>query len=93
MVERPRGTRDFSPEEMERRRYVEDVIRRVSDSFGFREISTPTFESAELFVMRSGPDVVDQMYVFKDKGDRDLALRPELTASVIRFFVEKLKSY
>jgi histidyl-tRNA synthetase len=93
MVERPRGTRDFSPEEMEKRRYVEDVIRKVSDSFGFREISTPTFESSELFIMRSGPEVVDQMYVFKDKGDREMALRPELTASVMRFFVEKLKNY
>ena len=93
MVRRPRGTRDFSPEEMEKRRYVEDVIRKVSDSFGFREISTPTFESSELFIMRSGPDVVDQMYVFKDKGDREMALRPELTASVMRFFVEKLKNY
>ncbi len=93
MVERPRGTRDFDPEEMEKRRYVEDVIRRVSDSFGFREIATPTFENAELFIMRSGREVVDQMYVFKDKGDRELALRPELTASVIRFFVDKLKNY
>ncbi len=93
MVERPRGTRDFSPEEMEKRRYVEDVIRKVSDSFGFREISTPIFERSELFIMRSGPEVVDQMYVFKDKGDRELALRPELTASVMRFFVDKLKNY
>jgi histidyl-tRNA synthetase len=93
MVERPRGTRDFSPEEMEKRRYVEDVIRNVSESFGFKEISTPTFETSELFIMRSGPEVVDQMYVFKDKGDRELALRPELTASVMRFFVEKLKNY
>jgi histidyl-tRNA synthetase len=93
MVDRPRGTRDFSPEEMEKRRYVEDVIRRVSDSYGFREISTPTFESSELFIMRSGPEVVDQMYVFKDKGDREMALRPELTASVMRFFVDKLKNY
>jgi histidyl-tRNA synthetase len=93
MVERPRGTRDFSPEEMEKRRYVEDVIRKVSEGYGFREISTPTFESSELFIMRSGPEVVDQMYVFKDKGDRELALRPELTASVMRFFVDRLKNY
>lgn len=93
MVERPRGTRDLTPEEMAKRRYVEDVIRKVSDSFGFREISTPTFENAELFVMRSGPDIVDQMYVFKDKKDREFALRPELTAPVMRFFVDKLKNY
>jgi histidyl-tRNA synthetase len=93
MVERPRGTRDFTPEDMDKLRYVEGVIRRVSGSYGFREIGTPIFENAELFIMRSGPDVVDQMYVFKDKGDRELALRPELTAPVMRFFVDKLKSY
>lgn len=93
MVERPRGTRDFTPEDMDKLRYVEGAIRKVSGSFGFREIGTPIFENSELFIMRSGLDVVDQMYVFKDKGDRELALRPELTAPVMRFFVDKLKSY
>ncbi|UCD92779.1 MAG: histidine--tRNA ligase [Methanobacteriota archaeon] len=93
MVERPRGTRDLTPEDMAKRRYVLDSIRRISDSFGFREIATPTFENAELFILRSGPDIVDQMYVFKDKKDRELALRPELTASVVRFFLAELKNY
>ncbi len=93
MVERPRGTRDFTPEDMDKLRYIEGVIRRVSGSYGFREIGTPIFENSELFIMRSGPDVVDQMYIFKDKGDRELALRPELTAPVMRFFVDKLKTY
>ncbi|MFQ6060920.1 MAG: ATP phosphoribosyltransferase regulatory subunit, partial [Thermoplasmata archaeon] len=89
MIERPRGTRDFTPEDMGKMRYVKDIMRRVSDNFGFREISTPTFESSELFTMRSGPEIVEQMYTFKDKKNRELALRPELTASVIRFYLDK----
>jgi histidyl-tRNA synthetase len=93
MVEKPRGTRDFDPEEMAKMRYVEEVMTRVSDTFGFQEISTPTFEDSELFVMRSGPEIVEQMYVFKDKKNRELALRPELTASVVRFYLDKLRSY
>ncbi len=88
----PRGTRDFGPEEMARRRWVEDLMRSVIESYGYREISTPTFESAELFISRSGPQVVDQMYLFKDKGGRDMVLRPELTAPVMRFYSSTLKN-
>jgi histidyl-tRNA synthetase len=90
--QRPRGTRDFSPEEMVKRRYVEDVLRESAKDFGFREVMTPTFEHTELFVERSGEGIVDEMYTFKDKGGRDLALRPELTAPVMRFYVNELQS-
>ncbi len=88
----PRGTRDFGPEEMARRRWVADLMRSVIESYGYREIATPTFESAELFISRSGPQVVDQMYLFKDKGGRDMVLRPELTAPVMRFYSSALKN-
>ncbi|MCU0799740.1 MAG: histidine--tRNA ligase [Candidatus Thermoplasmatota archaeon] len=88
----PRGTRDFGPEEMERRRRAEELMRAVIENYGYREISTPTFESAELFISRSGPQVIEQMYLFKDKGDRDMVLRPELTAPVMRFYSSTLKN-
>ena len=90
MIQRPRGTRDFGPEEMERRRYLESIMRREASIFGFREVSTPIFEHTELFTLKSGPGVVEEIYSFKDKGDREICLRPELTASVIRFFVNDL---
>ena len=90
--ERPRGTNDWAPADMARRRHVESAFVRVAEAFGFREIQTPIFESLELFTAKSGPGVVDELYAFKDKGGRDLALRPEFTASIVRFYVNELRS-
>ncbi len=88
-IERPRGTRDFLPDEMERRRAIERVMRRIAESYGYREVLTPTFEHLELFTIKSGEGIVEEIYAFKDKGGRDLALRPELTAPVMRMFVNE----
>jgi histidyl-tRNA synthetase len=76
---------------MERRRYLEESMRSTFQSFGYGEIQTPTFENLEVFTAKSGEAIIDEMYVFRDKGGRQLALRPELTAPVIRFYVEKLQ--
>jgi histidyl-tRNA synthetase len=92
MIQRPRGTRDFGLEEMEKRRWLEGIMRSTARSFGFREVATPTFEHTELFTLKSGPNIVDEIYAFQDKGGRDIALRPELTAPVIRFFVNDLSN-
>ncbi len=92
MIQRPRGTRDFGPAEMAKRRQVEQAMRGVCQRFGFGEVVTPTFETAELFTLRSGPGIVDEMYIFKDKGDREMALRPEITASVMRYFVNEISA-
>ncbi|MFA7030919.1 MAG: histidine--tRNA ligase [Candidatus Methanomethylophilaceae archaeon] len=92
MIQCPRGTRDFLPDEMERRRYYEGKLRSVALRFGFRETETPIFEDAELFILRSGPNVLNELYAFKDKGDRDLALRPEMTAPAIRMFVNSMSN-
>lgn len=91
MFERPRGTRDFGPEDMAERRKLESILRATFESFGYMEIMTPTFEHAELFVERSGEQILEEMYVFEDKSGRKLALRPELTAPVMRFYTEKMQ--
>ncbi len=88
--ERPRGTRDFRPEEMARRRALQDELRGVLERFGYGEVQTPTFEHLELFTEKSGEAVVEQLYAFQDKGERDITLRPELTAPVIRFYNSEL---
>ena len=93
MIQCPRGTRDFLPDELEKRRHYESVLRGVARRFGYREIETPIFEEAELFILRSGPNVMKELYAFKDKGDREIALRPEMTAPVIRAFVNGMGSY
>ncbi len=92
MFERARGTNDWGPEDMAKRRFVESRFVRLAESFGFREVSTPTFESLELLTAKSGPGIVRELYAFKDQGGRDLALRPEFTAGVLRFYVSDLRS-
>jgi histidyl-tRNA synthetase len=92
MIQCPRGTRDFLPDEMEKRRFYEGVLRNTARIFGFREIETPIFEEAELFILRSGPNVLKEIYNFKDKGDREMALRPEMTAPAIRLFVNNMSN-
>ena len=92
MIQCPRGTRDFLPDELEKRRSYEAALRDVVLRHGFREIETPIFEEAELFVLRSGPNVLKELYNFKDKGDRDIALRPEMTAPVVRAFVNGMSN-
>lgn len=91
MYQIPRGTRDFTSEEMQKRRYVEKKIKKTFENFAYREVQTPTFENLELFTAKSGETIIEELYSFKDKGGRDIALRPELTAPVIRFYVEKLQ--
>jgi len=67
-------------------------MRDVAVSRGFKEIQMPIFEDLELFTKKSGPGVVEELYAFKDKGDRDIALRPEMTAQVMRFYVSDMAS-
>ena len=90
-IERARGTRDFLPAEMRKRKIMEERMRDVAERWGYEEIRTPTFERAELFTQKSGEAILKEMYEFRDKGDRHLALRPELTAPVIRMYINELK--
>jgi len=70
---------------------IEWRMREVARRWGYREVSTPEFEDLELFTMRSGEGIIEEMYVFLDKGGRKLALRPEITASVIRMYINEAK--
>ncbi len=88
---RPRGTRDFLPDEMAKRRYAENRLREVAVRWGYGEIKTPTFEHIELFTIKSGEGILGEIYNFKDKGGREITLRPELTAPVIRMYIEELQ--
>lgn len=88
----PRGTRDLLPEDTARWRWAEDRARGVLERYGFGELRTPMFEDFELFARTSGEssDVVQkEMYRFTDLGERELALRPEFTAGVMRAYLEQ----
>lgn len=91
-MQRPRGTRDFLPEETEKRGRAKNAMQDVLERWGYREVVTPTFEHLEIFTIKSGASVIEEIYSFKDKGGRDLALRPELTAPVMRMYVSELQN-
>lgn len=88
-ISAPKGTRDFYPDEMRRRRYLEDVWRRVSLRAGFEEVDGPIFESLELYIQKAGEEIVTQLYNFEDKGGRPIAIRPEFTQSLARMVVAR----
>lgn len=80
----PKGTRDFYPADMAAENYIFGKWRQAARLFGFEEYEGPIFEHLELFTAKSGDEIVHQLYTFKDKGGRDLALRPELTPALAR---------
>ncbi len=85
------GTRDILPEEAERWQRLEDQARRLFHLYGYAEIRTPLIEEAAVFTGSLGEAaeiVTKQMYLFQDRGGRQVALRPEGTASVVRAFIE-----
>jgi histidyl-tRNA synthetase len=79
-----RGTRDFYPDSYDRIRFLFESWRKTARSYGFEEIEAPMIETLELYRIKSGDEIVGQLYHFTDKGGRELALRPELTPTVAR---------
>ena len=91
-LEKVKGTRDMLPEEMAKRRWVFERIREVFERYNFHEVLTPTFEYTTLFQLRSGEEVVEQLYAFEDKGGRNVSLRPDMTSSVARLYVNSFQN-
>ena len=83
------GFRDFYPEQLAVRNYLMSVWRDVARKYGFVEYDGPPLEPLELYTRKSGDEIVGQLYNFKDKGDRDVALRPEMTPTLARMVAAK----
>ncbi|MDI6785246.1 MAG: histidine--tRNA ligase [bacterium] len=91
MIEAPRGTKDILPNEIKIWHFIEEVSRKIFEIYGYNEIRTPIFEFTELFMRGIGEftDIVNkEMYTFQDHKGRNLTLRPENTASVVRAYLE-----
>ncbi|MEI6462369.1 MAG: histidine--tRNA ligase [bacterium] len=81
----PKGTYDWFPEEYKVRKYIFDTWRKVCVSFGYEEYLTPIIESADVYRAKSGEDIGGkELMVFRDRGNRELSIRPEMTPSVTR---------
>ena len=88
-----RGMRDYIPPESEELSYIESTFAETARLFGYREVRPPTVERFELFALKSGEEIRRSMYVFKDKAGREVALRPELTPSVVRIYLRELTAH
>ncbi|NJD10213.1 MAG: histidine--tRNA ligase [Gemmatimonadetes bacterium] len=78
------GFRDFYPPEFAVRSHITGVWREIAHRFGFEEYDGPPLEALELYVEKSGEEIVGQLYNFVDKGERAVALRPEMTPTLAR---------
>ncbi len=90
-IMKQKGTRDILFDEMKIWQYVEENIRKICKEYNINEIRTPLFEATELYARGVGDetDIVNkEMYTFNDKGGRSITLRPELTAGVVRAYIE-----
>jgi histidyl-tRNA synthetase len=87
-----KGTRDFYPEDMAVRNWIIDGWKRVSLRNGFEEYDGPIFEYLTMFQIKSGEEIIEQLFSLKDRGGRDLALRPEITPTLARMVNQRINS-
>ena len=91
MIQKPKGTYDVFGDYGKRLLYVEELIEGLMEKYNYEYFRTPIFESSNLFHRGVGETtdiVTKETYDFKDRGDRDLTLRPEGTASIVRSYIE-----
>ena len=91
MIKAVTGTKDILPSDISKWRYLESVVQTVFKNFNYSEIRTPIFEETILFARGIGEEtdiVGKEMYTFLDKGQTSLTLKPEMTASVMRVYIE-----
>ena len=92
MFESLPGFREFYPEDCSRRNHLFRIFRNVARAFSFREFDAPLLEALDLYVEKSGEEIVGQLFHFTDKGDRKVALRPELTPTLARMVASRANS-
>ena len=89
MTQGVRGTRDFYPEDMRLRNWLFDNFMNASLLHGFEEYDAPVLEHEKLYTRKQGEDITQQLYSFQDKGNRIVALRPEMTPSLARMVMAR----
>lgn len=87
------GFRDFYPDECAARNYVFDAWRRVARRYGFVEYEGPILEPTDLYRKKSGDEIVNQLFCFADKGERDVSMRPELTPTLARMAAARQRDF
>ena len=91
MIQKPKGTYDVYGEKGKQISYIDDLLKSLMNKYNYEYFKTPIFEASELFHRGVGETtdiVTKETYDFKDRGDRDMTLRPEGTAGIVRSYVE-----
>lgn len=83
-IQTPPGMRDFYPGDMRLQNWLFDAWRGVSQRFGFEEYEGPIFEFLDLYRLKSGAGIVSELFSFQDRGEREFAIRPEMTPTLAR---------
>lgn len=85
IIQKIKGTRDFYPEEMAKRQWLIEKLRKASEAFGYQQYDGPCLEQIDLYAAKSGEELVkEQAFVFEDRGGDPITLRPELTPTLSR---------
>ncbi len=87
-----KGTRDFYPPEMARRNWIVDGWKKASLRNGFEEYDGPIFEYLTMYQVKSGQEIVEQLFSLQDRGGRELAIRPEITPTLARMVNQKINA-
>ena len=87
------GFRDFYPQECATRNYLFSQWRDLCHRYGFHEYEGPILESTDLYRKKSGDEVVEQLFAFTDKGDREVSMRPELTPTLARMVAARQREF
>ena len=93
MIQALPGFRDFYPADCAARRYVFEKWRETARRYGFVEMDGPVLESVELYKKKSGGELVGQLFNFVDKGEREVALRPEMTPTLARMVAARDREF
>lgn len=88
-----KGFRDFFPEDIALRNYIFDTWRKVSRRYNFVEYEAPFVESTDLYRKKSGDEITGQLFCFRDKAERELSLRPEVTPSLARMATARHRDF
>ncbi|MCK4958914.1 MAG: ATP phosphoribosyltransferase regulatory subunit, partial [Planctomycetes bacterium] len=91
-IQSVKGTRDFYPPLMAVRNFIVDGWKAASLRNGFQEYDGPIFEYLKMYQVKSGDEIVDQLFNFEDRGKRHLAIRPEITPTLARMVNQQINS-
>lgn len=89
-IQAVKGTRDFYPEQKAFQKWLYQIVQRVSEQFGYQEFDGPEVEYLALYADKTSEEILrEQVFTLKDRDDRDLALRPEITPTFARMVAQR----